>query len=280
MKLFTPGDEALARLALGDMIRRARQSRGLNQSDLARSIYASQPDVSNIETGVKTIERRQLDQILDVLDIRQDGRSEFMAQFRMLATSPTSYRYIQTHGVARKQDEIAGYEASAAKLSVYEPTLVPGLLQTARYARELFSSIGVPDEMILDAVESRMRRQRIVSEDGRQIHLLMAEAALYSAPGPDSVRREQLRTLRVYVTADSPQVGIIPTVHGFPPRTGTAFIIVNDALVSAETVVSEQQITDPEDVEAFVRLHSELETRASYGAAALPLIENALAYTE
>lgn len=72
--------------------------------------------------------------------------------------------------------------------------------------------------------------------------------------------------------------GIIPTVNGFPPRTGTAFIVVNDSLVSAETVVSEQQITDPEDVAVFVELHEALASRAAYGAAALALVDGALAH--
>lgn len=278
MPLFTPSDEFLARLTLGAMIRSARESRGLLQSDLARRSHTSQPDVSNIETGSKTIDTKQITQILDALEIPEQGRVEFMDQFRLLAVSPMSYRYIQTHGVARKQDEIGDYERAATKLSVYEPTLIPGLLQTARYARELFGSVGVPAEMIDDAVEGRLRRQRIIVEDGRAIHILMAEAALYSAPTSASVRQEQLRLLRLHVTTDSPRVGVIPTVHGFPPRTGTAFIVVNDALVSAETVVAEQQITDPEDVRAFVNLHKCLASRAVYGETARALVDGAIAH--
>lgn len=87
------------------------------------------------------------------------------------------------------------YEAEAAELRNFEPTLVPGLLQTEQYAREI-NSVG--RETDLDAIEqrvsARLTRQQVLDRAPTplRLHAICSEAALLTEVGGPDVMRSQL----------------------------------------------------------------------------------------
>jgi hypothetical protein len=56
-------------------------------------------------------------------------------------------------------------EGRAHTLRFWQPMVVPGILQTKRYAHEMYRVGGFTDERARDAVDGRMRRQLILAQD-------------------------------------------------------------------------------------------------------------------
>jgi len=92
--------------------------------------------------------------------------------------------YTELAGADRLHDAIGAAEIAATRIARYEPMLVPGILQTNDYARELLhlasgpAQSGATEEEINRMIASRLRRQGILDEAGRDITILIGEAAL------------------------------------------------------------------------------------------------------
>ena len=153
--------------------------------------------------------------------------------------------------------------------------LIPGILQTADYARELLhlpsgpAQSGASDEEISRMIASRLRRQAILYEPGRDITLLIGEGALRTRiASPDdhaSAARAHRPTRRNAhhrhdrhrpVRAQAP----IATLNGWS---------LTDDLATIETDAGNLEIADPEHVERYWH-HTRLllETAATGSAAA------------
>ncbi|MFC6086310.1 helix-turn-helix domain-containing protein [Sphaerisporangium aureirubrum] len=85
-------------------------------------------------------------------------------------------------------------EQDATGLRSWEPTTVPGLLQTEAYAREMISKIpNITAEQIDERLTGRMQRQSILRrDDAPTISFLMDEGVLHRTIGAPGVMREQL----------------------------------------------------------------------------------------
>lgn len=90
------------------------------------------------------------------------------------------------------------YESEAVELKNYEPTLVPGLLQTERYARAV-NIIGreVDPDTVNQRVATRMTRQEVLHRQPTplRLHAVLSEAALRTEVGGPEVLRDQLTHL-------------------------------------------------------------------------------------
>jgi len=100
------------------------------------------------------------------------------------------------------------YEEEATEVQNFEPTLIPGLLQTEAYARAVFTA---GQERNTDAVEQRVRarlkRQELLARAKKslRLHTIVSEAALLVEVGSSEVMREQFlhiveMTRRTHIT--------------------------------------------------------------------------------
>lgn len=79
-------------------------------------------------------------------------------------------------------------EQRASAIRMWEPLMVPGLLQTPRYASAMLAD---PED-----VDERIERQQIFSrENPPHVHVIIGEGALYAEVGGSAVLREQLEHL-------------------------------------------------------------------------------------
>ncbi|MFD3378379.1 MULTISPECIES: DUF5753 domain-containing protein [unclassified Streptomyces] len=102
---------------------------------------------------------------------------------------------------------LAELEAQAASLRVHESLFVPGLFQTADYARAIFNSPELGFENINEALKFRMERQHILTgKNPPSVHAVIHEAALHMRFGSAQVVREQL--VRLIELARLPNVTI------------------------------------------------------------------------
>ena len=106
-----------------------------------------------------------------------------------------------------------GLEAGAASIRNFEPVVVPGLLQTADYAREIFRNGPIeldPDE-VERLLEVRLARQEILGrEDRPRLWAVVDEAVIHRVVGSVSVMRGQLRHLAESAQQRRTTIQVVP----------------------------------------------------------------------
>jgi transcriptional regulator with XRE-family HTH domain len=215
-----------------------------------------QPRVSKIETGKQlpttadvkawaAATQTHPDELLELLDRARVEYATFRERIADLA------------GVDRLQDAIAGAEAAATRIAHYQPVLVPGILQTADYARELLhlpsgpAHSGATEEEIGRMIASRLRRQAILYEPGRDITVLMGEGALrtrIAAPAVMRTQREHIARLAETVTTAT--IGIVPFAAQAPIATLNGWSLMDD-LATIETDSGNLEIADAQHVDRY-----------------------------
>jgi transcriptional regulator with XRE-family HTH domain len=254
--LATPTQRA--RQALTQRLRELRRRSGATGAEFAAQLGDGwgQPKVSKIETGKQlpttddvsawaAATNADPDELLDLLD---HARIEY-ASFRE--------RYTDLAGADQLQDAIAAAEIAATRIAYYDPMLIPGILQTADYARELLhlpsgpAQSGATDEEINRMIASRIRRQAVLYEPGRDITLLVGEAGVRTRVAPPATMRAQLDHLaRLAESLTTAIIGIVPFTAQAPIATLNGWGITDD-LVTVETDAGNVEIADPEHVQRY-----------------------------
>jgi hypothetical protein len=108
-----------------------------------------------------------------------------------------------------------GAEAKAHTLRIWQPIIVPGIIQTPAYARELFAAMGMNDDRVSDYVQSRLSRQAILDQaDPPSVVIVLDELALHRFIGTPEIMREQLE--HAIELSKRPNIHL----HILPTRTG------------------------------------------------------------
>jgi hypothetical protein len=160
-------------------------------------------------------------------------------------------------------------EREALSLRWWEPMLVPGLLQTADYARALFrswQSASTSDEELQDLVGARIERQGILDRPKPpELWVVVDEAVLHRLIGSRKVMYDQLLHLADTSCRPGITVQVVPAEVGAHAGLLGAFIVAGfegaPSILYAETAVEGQTIEKPALVSkaalAFDRLRAE-----------------------
>jgi transcriptional regulator with XRE-family HTH domain len=153
------------------MVRTLRRDAGLTGVELARLVGVSQSRISRIETGHLVPQNDEVARIADALRVDASTRQELEEQARSARSSMRSWRRLHARGFAPHQTDIARMEATAARIRLFQPNLVPGLLQTAEYARHAIE-LATDSNDIGAGVASRIARQSILYDRGKSLPCL------------------------------------------------------------------------------------------------------------
>lgn len=106
-------------------------------------------------------------------------------------------------------------EGKAHTLRIWQPIIIPGIVQTPAYARELFAAMGLNDDQISDYVQSRLSRQAILDKaDPPSVVIVLDELALHRLIGTPAIMREQLEHLLELSKRPNIHIHILPTRTG------------------------------------------------------------------
>jgi transcriptional regulator with XRE-family HTH domain len=269
------------RKQLGTELRAARQLAGLTQRDMSDRLKTSQTAVSRYERGEEGLPptRQIVTRWLELCDASAETRDRVLALAE--ASHNESQRWLDMLGDASHLQGIArDREAGARLVRVCQLTMVPGLLQTAEYARQLMPQVDPFSRFDhAAALAARMDRQKILYEGGRRFEFLIAEHALLWSPGP-GVMAAQLDRLASIATLANVDLAVLPA-----RREGTlewhSFDLLELADGSASYVTTElvhggHLISDPELVDPYVALWDRLWKVSAHGDAALTKIRRVL----
>ncbi|MEV7970536.1 DUF5753 domain-containing protein [Sphaerisporangium sp. NPDC088356] len=186
---------------------------------------------------------------------------------------------MQRTGLQRLQQAAVPLYERTACFRIYEPSLIPGLFQTAEYALALMRAVvafrEIPDDSA-QAVEARLQRQKVLDSSGRRCMVILEEAALRTRIGDAEVMAGQLGRLLTVASRSNIILGIIPIRdRAMWPTNG--FWIFDDERVLVETLSAELTVTQPREVALYAKAFTELAELAAYGAPARTLIASAIA---
>lgn len=269
------------RKRLGSELRRLRKLSGLSGRDIARLIGSSQAHVSRVETGQAVPTLPQVTAWADAAGVPDDARTVLTELTEAALNEVDTWRSAFDAGLPVMQQDIRAMEAAAGKTVYFQPSLVPGLLQTAEYARRVFEVTDVKgwgDHSA--AVAARMERQQALYQPGKRFEFLITEAALRLRMGPQHVMRGQADRISSAMTLDTVDIGIIPWDAAAAVVPWVGFNVYEDlpdgqpAFATIEIPHAWLTVSDPADVEIYQRQLTQIRAAALHGAAARQLLEN------
>lgn len=267
-------------------LKRLRSLSGLSGRDLGERMGVDQSTVSRIERAEQRVTLRQVVSWCDATGADEETRERLLALAEALVAGPATWAESSDTGSTDLQRDVQALEAKTGLLSVYQPAGVPGLLQTAAYARRVLSSgpDGVPRD-IAQRVMSRMERQRVLYDGAKTFRFVIPEAVLrwpYGPPDDPAVpdeHREQLARIGWAAGRANIQLGILPLAPVAAWRL-SGFVIFDDVsgedpVVHIEGLARAYNEDLPEHVAVFRRAFDRLLAASVTGDEARQLISAA-----
>lgn len=265
-----------AREALGAHLRQLRREAGLNGKEFADRLGWPASKVSKLELGQQSPSAADLTSWASVAG-KPDAAEALGDELAALETFYREYRRWLRSGMNVRQQEALEMEGKASQILAFESHYVPGLLQTAEYARYMLAKgarlHGAPDD-VDDAVAVRMRRQDALYRPGKKFHFVVTEAVLRSrAAAPAEVMAAQLDRLMTATTlGPGVRFGVIPFDVQWPVFLDHGFWVIDNAFVVVENLTAELRLTRPEEVQTYARVFEQLAAIAAYGGSARAVI--------
>jgi transcriptional regulator with XRE-family HTH domain len=213
------------RRQLARTLRELRVHAGLTIEDAAPLLDFSPSKLSRIENAHQGVDVHIVRSMLDLFDVGGDRWKDILELTREASVKG----WWRAYGLDDK-----GYlplESEASAVRDYTVTYVPGLLQTADYARAMFeASFRRRSAAILERdVTVRMIRQERLTSSERPLQLLVVieEAALHRQIGGPAVMRDQLARLVAAAALDTVSVQVLRTGIGAHPAIDGAFTVLS-----------------------------------------------------
>ena len=212
------------RRELGALLRKLRTEQGLTDEQAAERLMVSMSKLSRMETGHGIATPRDIRDLCDLYDVTDQAEREHMMQ---LAREGKQTGWWQ--GYDLPYGTYVGLEADAVATKYYQSTIIPGLLQTADYARAIHEVVvpRLAPTRIDELVEVRMTRQRRLTEDPLlNVWAVIDEAALRRVVGGSLVMRAQLDWLVKMARRPNVTMQVISYAAGAHPAMDSTFRIL------------------------------------------------------
>lgn len=248
-------------------LRRARESAGRTQKQVADDLGWSLSKVIRQETGAQNISTADVMALMHYYGITDTDLIESLlaiTRAKEQACWWDDYKDIYPKWFL----EFLAYENSATSIRQFQMLDVPGLLQTESYARALLDA----DEELQDieqGVRVRLRRQEILNrENGGEMQFILDEAVIHRVVGDRETMFEQLQQLRKMNKRPHVSIQIVPFTAGVKAAMIGSFAIFefagsianNNGGLDVEYVVNTEKIGPNRDAV----IHDNPETTSGY----------------
>jgi hypothetical protein len=201
--------------------------------------------------------------------------AELLSLLEAAATTATTWRRLHRLGLVHKQQEIAALEQRCSVIRVFQPVMVPGLLQTAEYARRVMLQGNPSDrEDIAEAIEKRMERARVLYDQRKEFEFLLTEGALRWRPGSTELMAVQYDRVMQLASLSNVRLGIIPQDIEAPDAFLHPFQVFEgeERLISVETYTVELMVADESDIAVYLQVLERFRPVALWDQEAVPFI--------
>jgi transcriptional regulator with XRE-family HTH domain len=228
---------------LGEQLGLLRTAAGYTSHEaLAKALRADRSTVTKIETGARPPNDNLLTLWLDTCGATGQLRTalEGLGVLARAREDPARVKVAPWFET----------EAEAHTLRYWAPVIVPGLVQTEAYARELFAAMSLDDAKVREFLDVRMGRQAVMDRpDAPDITIVLWEPVLHHQIGSRAVMRDQLARLIDVSHRPTITVHVLPSSQGANPGLGGAINLAatDDApeLLLSDGLVEDQLSQDP-----------------------------------
>lgn len=193
------------RKEIGRRLRVARNEADLNIVEAAKRLEIAASSLSRFENGDGPVTVHLVRSMMDVYDRRLDDVLDLIRQARTRG-------WWKQYGISDK--DFIALETGASRVSIYEISFVPGLLQTADYAKALFQSStnARSEEWIANRLTVRLTRQERLTEEDNPLKLdaVIHEFTLRHPVGGAAVMRTQLQHLTLINELPTVTLRVLP----------------------------------------------------------------------
>ncbi len=219
----------MRRRRLAAELLRLREAAGLTQEEVAGRLEWDPSKLSRIENRQVGIIARDLRKLLDMYGVTDGEQRE---GYFAMAREGKQRAWWQSYGdvIPSEYGTLIGLETEAVTISSYGQELVPGLLQTADYARAVIRAFRPDDtaDEITRRVEVRLARQAVLArDDPPRLWAVISEAVVRRAVGGQAVMAAQLRALASERERSVVTVQVLPFSAGEHPAMAGSFVILD-----------------------------------------------------
>lgn len=267
---------AVRRRKLGAELRRQRELTGMTSREAAGAVGWHQSKVSRIETGSSGVKPSDVARLLDAYRVSDPELRALLgalcgAGSTDAAGARRGWWYAYRDRLPAAYLDFISLESEASGARTLETAVVPGLLQTAAYARAVTrAALGDPPEQrVAELVQVRLARQSVLrGEKPLELCAVLDEAVLRHEVGGPEVMAEQLRQLlrtgslphvRLHVLpfARANHIGITgPFVIFSFPRIADLDVVVLDHLTSSLYLERKEDLRAYGSAFATLRAHA------------------------
>ncbi|GAA2915458.1 helix-turn-helix transcriptional regulator [Streptomyces thioluteus] len=250
---------------LGKALRELRLASGKQAKVVARSAAMSPSKLSKIENGALPPSVIDVERVLTALEVSDEVKGQLTEVARQVATEATAWRIYHRSGLHKHQDAIGAVEAQTHLMRLFQPSCVPGLLQTPEYVRGVLRNRDLTEDALEKMLGARLRRQGVLYDRERSFHFLITESVLRWRIVPPPMMAAQLDKLVTMSRMPNIAIGIVPLSGMMPTLPTSSFVVFDARLVIVEVPHAEITTSELRDVELYVSKFAAFEDVAVYG---------------
>jgi transcriptional regulator with XRE-family HTH domain len=201
-------DPAVLRRRLQIELRKSREATGQSQKEVADALAWSPSKLLRIENGAVGVSVTDLRALLEHYGVKDRKKKDQLTELALGSRKLTTQGYGRS--IPQSLIKFWNLRSSAVRVRHFESLLVPGLLQTEEYAREVIKAYSTPNLSqtdVDDRVAARMDQQSLLDrEDRPELYFIIDEAAVRRWVGGAGVMRNQIENLKK--VSDRPRVTI------------------------------------------------------------------------
>jgi len=253
------------RRELGALLRALRNQNGLTVEQAADQLLCSPSKVSRMETGHGAATPRDIRDLCNLYDVTDQAERDRLMK---LARESKLQGWWQSYDLTYAT--YVGLEAEAVAISDFQSSVVPGLLQTADYARAGHEAYlpRLSNEQIEMQIQAKLTRQSLLTQaNPPTFRAVLDEAALRRVVGGPRVMGKQLDRLLEVARLPNVTLQIIPFTVGYHPGLESNFNILElpkptPSIVFVEGLVGSMYLERAEDLKRYQEVFERLQTVA------------------
>lgn len=239
----------------------------MSRAALAETIFVSESLVAAWESGRNPVKPEHMKRLFEALPLGPDMLFHVLEDLVSGEVAP------------EWMGKWLDIERQATSLLTYEPLLVPGLLQTEPYAREVIVTSGRPTGAAEahKLVQARLERQVILDREDLMFVAVMDEGVLHRLVRDAATMRDQLAHLVEMAQRPNVMLQIVPAGAGAYPGLAGGFVLAGfdgQEFAYVDDVFSGDVIERSDDVEVVKRIWETIRNETLPGKQSVERIED------
>lgn len=248
------GEQTVRRRQLGAKLRELREGRGWTLEEAATATGFTVAKLSRLETARSAAKGPDIERLADAYECAEGMRNALVGLAKEGSKRGWWVNYNDT--MAPWIADQISLESTASNFRTYQAQLVPGLFQTADYARAIITRLGMCATPADVEARVRVRRERqavLTQPNPLEVRAVIHQSALHSLVGGPRVMRDQLDKLLELATLPNVTIQVMPldtdahpgmtgsfTILGFPE--GDLDVVLLEGMLTSEWVEDSAQV--------------------------------------